>query len=118
MLPLAPIPSSPTLPFKQLLVNPITDLPSSDGFDSLLVMVDHGLTKGVILAPCLKTIDANGVVQLFFDLVFKCFGLHDSIISDRGLQFASAFSQELAQILKYDVHLSTAYHPQTDRQTE
>ena len=117
-LPLAPIPSSTTLPFKQLLVDLITDLPLSDGFDSLMVVVDHGLTKGVILAPCSKTIDANGVAQLFFDLVFKHLGLHNSIISDRGPQFASAFSQELARILKYDVHLSTAYHPQTDGQTE
>ena len=39
-------------------------------------------------------------------------------ISDRGPQFASAFTIELAQILKYDVRLSTAYHFQTDGQTE
>ena len=93
--PLAPIPSSTTLPFKQLSVDLITDLPPSDGFDSLLVMVDHGLTKGVILAPCCKTIDVNGIAQLFFDYVFKRFGLYDSIISDRGPQFASAFTCKL-----------------------
>ena len=45
-------------------------------------MVDHGLTKGVILVPCSKSIDTNGITQLFFDHVFKCFGQHDSIISD------------------------------------
>ena len=81
-------------------------------------MVDHGLTKGVILAPCHKTIDTAGITQLFFDNVFKRFGLHDTIISDRGPQFASAFAQELARLLKYDIKLSTAYHPQTDGQTE
>jgi hypothetical protein len=116
--PLSPIKSTTTLPFKQLSVDLITDLPLSAGHDSLMVVVDHGLTKGVILVPCSKTIDANGIAQLFFEFVFKRFGLHDTLISDRGPQFASAFARELARILCYDVRLSTAYHPQTDGQTE
>ena len=37
---------------------------------------------------------------------------------DRGPQFASAFAQELAHLLQYDIALSTAYHPQTDGETE
>jgi hypothetical protein len=116
--PLNPIKSTTTLPFKQLSVDLVTDLPLSSGHDSLMVVVDHGLTKGVILVPCSKTIDANGIAQLFFEFVFKRFGLHDMFISDRGPQFASAFARELAHILHYDVRLSTAYHPQTDGQTE
>jgi hypothetical protein len=83
-----------------------------------MVVVDHGLTKGVILVPCSKTIDANGIAQLFFEFVFKRFGLHDTLISDCGPQFASAFARELTRILHYDVCLSTTYHPQTDGQTE
>ena len=83
-----------------------------------MVMVDHGLTKGVILTPCSKTVDAAGIAQLFFDFVFKQFGLHDTLISDCGPQFASTFTKELARLLKYDIHLSTAYHPQMDGQTE
>ena len=101
--PLLPIKSTISLPFKQLSVDLITDLPPSSGFDSVMVMVDHGLMKGVILAPCQKTIDAAGIAQLFFDFVFKHFGLHDTLISDRGPQFASAFAKELACLLKYDV---------------
>ena len=116
--PLAPIPSTSTLPFKQLSVDLITDLSSSNGHDSLMVVVDHGLMKGVILIPCSKTIDAAGVAKLFLHHVFKRFGLHDSLISDRGPQFMSAFARELARLLQYDVKLSTAYHPQTDGQTE
>ena len=116
--PLSPIKSSSSLPFKQLSIDLITDLPLSHGHDFLMVVVDHGLTKGVILAPCSKTVDANGIAQLFFDHVFKCFGLHDTLISDRGPQFTSAFARELARLLKYNVRLSTAYHPQTDGQTE
>ena len=116
--PLSPIPSSLSLPFRQLSIDLITDLPPSAGHDSLMVVVDHGLTKGVILAPCSKNIDAAGIAQLFLSHVFKRFGLHDSLISDRGPQFTSAFARELARLLHYDVCLSTAYHPQTDGQTE
>ena len=116
--PLSPIKSSSSLPFKQLSVDLITNLPLSHGHNSLMVVVNHGLMKGVILAPCSKTIDANRIAQLFFDHMFKRFGLHDTLISDRGPQFASAFARELTRILKYDVRLSTAYHPQTDGQTE
>ena len=68
-----------------------------------MVVVNHGLTKGVILAPCQKSIDAAGIAQLFFDFIFKRFGLHDTLISDCGPQFASAFAKELARLLNYDV---------------
>ena len=75
-------------------------------------------SKGIILTPCNKTIDAKGVAELFFKHVFLCFGLHDALISNRGPQFASAFAMELARILGYNLKLSTAYHPQTDGETE
>jgi len=74
----------------------ITDLPLSSGFDSVLVVVDHGLTKGVIFIPCHKAIDAASIAALFFKHVFAHFGLHDKVISDPGPQFASAFAKELA----------------------
>ena len=110
--------STSALPFKQLLVDLVTDLPLVGSIDSIMVMVNHGLMKGVIIIPYSKSIDAAGVGRLFFQNVFKQFGLHDTVISDRGPQFASALARELAQLLKYDVRLSTAYHPQTDGQTE
>ena len=116
--PLNPIPSSLALPFKQISVDLVMDLPEVRGKDSILVVVDHGLTKGVIIIPCSKMIDAMGIAKLFFSHVFKRFGLHDSLISDRGPQFASTFARELAKLLQYDVKLSSAYHPQTDGQTE
>jgi hypothetical protein len=49
----------------------ITDLPEYDGFDVLMVMVDHGLTKGVILIPCNKTFDTIGAATLYLDYVYK-----------------------------------------------
>ena len=81
-------------------------------------MVDHSLTKGVIYCPCRKDIDAAGVAQLFFAHVFPQFDLHSKVISDRGPQFASAFARDLAWLLQYDITLSTAYHPQTNGETE
>ena len=116
--PLNPIPSSSSLPFKQISVDLITDLPEVHGKNSILVVVDHGLMKGVIIIPCSKTITTAEVARLFFSNVFKWFGLHDSMISDRGPQFASAFTRKLARLLQYNVKLSLAYHPQTDGQTE
>ena len=60
----------------------ITDLPPVDGFDSILVVVDQGLTKGVILTPCDKTITAEGTAKLLLENLYKRFGLPDKIISD------------------------------------
>ena len=115
---LTPIRSSASRPFQQVSCDLITDLPSSAGFDSLLVVVDHGLTKGVILCPTKKNVTAEGIAALFFHKVYLCFGLYDKIISDRGPQFASSFARELGKLLKYDLSLSTAYHPQSDGETE
>lgn len=110
--------SSATRPFEQVSMDLITGLLASASFDSVMVMVDHGLTKGVIISPCCSTIDAAGVAAIFFKNVFLHSGLHDRCISDRGPQFASAFACKLARLLKYDIALSSAYHPQTDGETE
>ena len=54
-----------SLPFSSISVDLITGLPNSHGFDSVMVVVDHGLSKGVIYCPCSKDIDATGVAQFF-----------------------------------------------------
>ena len=96
----------------------ITDLPPVNGFDSILVVVDQGLTKGVILTPCRKTITAEETGQLLLENLYKRFRLPDKIISDRGPQFASKSFVELLKLLGITSALSTAYHPQTDGTTE
>jgi len=68
--PLIPIPSTATVPFTSLSVDLIIDLPPSGDFDSILVMVDHGLMKGVIITPCLKMITSEGVAKLFFKHIY------------------------------------------------
>ena len=67
---LSPLAIETPLPFSSISVDLITRLPDSQGFDSVMVMVDHGLTKQVIDCPCTKKIDAAGVAQLFFTHVF------------------------------------------------
>jgi len=79
---LCPISSSASRLFQQISCNMITDLLLSSDFDSVLVVVDHGLTKGVIFIPCHKAIDAASITALFFKHIFACFGLHDNVISD------------------------------------
>ena len=60
----------------------ITDLPITNGYDSILVVVDQGLSKGVILLPCNKTITAEGTAKLLLENLYKRFGLPDKLISD------------------------------------
>ena len=60
-----------------------------DGCDSLLVMVDQGLSKRVILCPTAKTINLDGIGDLLHENLYKRFGLPDKMLSDRGPQFAA-----------------------------
>ena len=100
-----------TWPFAHCSMDLITDLPSSDRFDSVLVIVDQGLTKGVVLVPCNKTITTEGMAKLLLKNLYKWFGLPDKIISDWGPQFASHSYRELTKLLGITSSLTTAYHP-------
>ena len=77
----------------------IIDLPMVIRYDSILVMVGQGLSKGVILTPCNKTLTLEDTVKLFLENLYKWFRLLDKIISDSGPQFASkAFEKLLKQL--------------------
>ena len=60
-----------TQPFANCSMDLITDLPLVNGLDSILVVVDQGLSKGVILMPCSKTLTADGAGQLLLDNLYK-----------------------------------------------
>ena len=96
----------------------ITDLPISNGFDSIFIVVDQGLSKGVILCPCNKTINAEATTKLYIDNVFIQYGLPDRIISDRGLQFTSNIFNGIMNAIGVKHSMSTVFHPQTDGQTK
>ncbi|KAI5115934.1 hypothetical protein M0805_007710 [Coniferiporia weirii] len=117
--PLLPIPADPTmLPFQSVSMDFITDLPPSNNYDSIMVIIDHDSSKGIILIPCTKTLNALGTAKLYHDNVYRRFGLPWHIISDRGPQFASQVFQTLCARLGIKSKLSMAYHPQTDGQME
>ena len=61
---------------------------------------------------------AEGLAKLFRDNVWKLHELPESVISDRGLQFAARLMRELNKMLGIETKLSMAYHPETDEQIE
>jgi hypothetical protein len=107
-----------TRPFAKCSIDLITDFLPVEGYNSILVMVDRGLSKGVILCPCAKTITWEGTATLLRDNLSKRFGLPDKIISDRDLRFTAHEFQELLKLLNIKLNLTTAYHPQSDEATE
>lgn len=76
------------------------------------------LTKMRHLIPCHTTTDAKQVAKLFLHNVWKLHGLPTHVTSDRGTQFTAKFWKTLCQQLKIEARMSTAYHPETDGQTE
>ena len=95
----------------------VTDLPKSQNSDSIFVVIDH-FSKAIILTPCRKIITAKQTSQLYMDHVWWCTGLPQQVISDRGPQFASKVIRETWKKLNVQQSLSTAFHPQTDGETE
>ena len=107
-----------TRPFAHCSMDLITNLSLVEGYDSILVVVDRGLSKGAILCPCAKTLTWEGTTILLQDNLFKRFGLPDKMISDRDPRFAAHTFQELLKLLNICSNLTTAYHLQSDRAME
>ena len=82
-------------PFSTITMDFITDLPESNGYNILYIIVDHNLIKVIVLIPCTKIIDAIRTVKLYYNNVYQKFGLLNRIISDRGPQFSSQIFQEI-----------------------
>ena len=112
---LKPLPV-PERRWKHISVDFVTELPACQGRTNVMVITCR-LSKMAHFVSC-PDIEAPTVARLFLKHVWKHHGLPDSIISDRGTQFVSAFWDELTRQLKIDARLSSAYHPETDGQTE
>ena len=96
----------------------MTDLPvTADGFDSIVVFCCR-LTKMLHFVPCAKTVTAPELAQLFIQHVFRTHGLPASIVSDRDPRFTSHFWKTVFTLLGTQLNMSTAFHPQTDGQSE
>src|SRR5207245_8751935 len=93
------------------------EMPESLGYNYILVVVDR-FSKEAVFVPCTKEEMALSTAELFRDHVWCQHGLPDSVVSDRGSVFASNFLGELYRLLGIKRKMSTAFHPQTDGQTE
>ena len=114
----AAVPLQPSMmPWVDVSVDFITDLPLSHGFDSILTVVDR-FSKETEFIPCNKTATALDTTKLYLFHVWKDHGLPRTIVSDRGPQFASQVMTDLCKWLGIAPKLSTTHHPQTDGQTE
>ena len=89
----------------------------SEGFNMVVVFIDR-LSKKAVSIPCKKTINAKDMAELYFIHCFRHLGVPENIVSDRGAQFISHFWGCLCSFLRIERKLSTAYHPETDGQTE
>jgi len=96
----------------------ITGLPISNGFDALLVVVDRLSKMSHFIPTTALGCDAKDTARLIRDNVFRLHGTPEESISDRGTVFVSEFFRELAKLLDVRLRPSTAFHPQTDGQTE
>jgi hypothetical protein len=96
----------------------IVSLPKmAAGFTSIVVFVDR-LSKMVHLAPCRDTTTAEDFAELFYQHVFRLHGLPSQIVSDRDPLFMSKFWRALMERLEVTHAMSSAFHPQTDGNTE
>jgi transposase InsO family protein len=87
------------------------------GYDMVYVVIDR-LSKQSVCIPCTKNTTAKDMARMYITYIYRWRGLPESMVSDRGPQFVSQFWDEFCAILGIKVKLSTAYHPQTDGQTE
>jgi hypothetical protein len=105
-------------PFQKVSMDLITDLPLSQGYNSILTIIDQGCSKAGKFIPCNKMITGPHVTQLYLTHLVPWFGLPKCIISDHNPHFMSAFACEMTKVLGIQQNLSTAFHPRTNSQTE
>ncbi|TAQ83095.1 hypothetical protein B7494_g8581 [Chlorociboria aeruginascens] len=118
---LQPLPV-PTAPFQDISLDWITGLPASrvlsgQEYNSILTIVDR-FTKYALFIPVRDTQNAAQFAQVFFEKVECAFGTPRSIVTDRDSRITSMFWKEVCEHKMIKRRLSTAYHPQTDGQSE
>ena len=93
------------------------ELPLSSGHDAVITVVDSVLKRAHFI-PMHTTVTVEGAARLFLHQVWKLHGLPKCVISDHRPQFVARFTRELYRLLGIKLASSTAWHSQTDGQTE
>ena len=95
----------------------IVKLLLSSGHDAVMTVMDS-VSKQAYFILTHMMVTVEGAARLFLHQVWKLYGLLKYVISDRGPQFIARFTRELYHLLGIKLASSTAWHPQTNRQTE
>ena len=107
----------PDQPWKSIAMDFITDLPNSDGYDTIPVVIDR-LTKMSHFIPCRKDLKAGQFATLFLKEIIRLHSIPRDIITDRGSLFTSELWKHTTEKLGIERRFSTAFDPQTDGQLE
>ena len=107
----------PKKPWSHLIVDFIMKLLVVAGKDTILVVCDR-LSKIIYFVATMEGTSVEGLARLFQDNIWKLHGLPESVVLNRRPQFAAELTRELNRMLGIKTKLSTAFHPQTDEQTE
>jgi transposase InsO family protein len=108
----------PELKWEEIGMDFIVGLPRTQaGYDSIWVIVDH-LTKVAHFIPVKTTYSGAKLTELYKSRIVYLHGVPKKIMSDRGSQFTSKFWEKLHESMDTKLNFSSAYHPQTDGQTE
>ncbi|GKB24414.1 putative reverse transcriptase domain-containing protein [Tanacetum coccineum] len=111
-------PEIPQWKWDNITMDFVTKLPkSSQGYDTIWVIVDR-LTKSAIFTPIRETDSTEKLARMYIKEVVTRHGIPVLIICDRDPKFASHFWRSLQKALGTSLDMSTAYHPQTDGQSE
>jgi hypothetical protein len=105
--------------WSRIVIDFITKLPkSAQGNDCIVSIVDH-LTKRAHFLPAVESgLTSEGFARIFCDFYVRLHGVPDMIVSDQDPRFMGDFWQTLMKMLKVKLGMASAYHPQTDGQTE
>lgn len=106
--------SFPERPWISVLMDFITQLPQVQGYNGIMVAVDH-FSKYAIFVPTKMPCGAEWTTELFFKNIVRYSGIPLSIVSDRDLRFIGRFWTTLFKLVGIDLLMSSSYHPQIDR---
>ncbi|WVZ01635.1 hypothetical protein V8G54_027704 [Vigna mungo] len=113
---LQPLPI-PQQVWEDIAMDFITHLPTVNGYSTIMVVVDR-LSKFAYFIPLRSEFSSKSVVDAFIAQVVKIHGIPKSIVSDRDRVFISSFWQQLFKSQGTTLAMGSAYHPQSDGQTE